>query len=406
MDMNQNRTRKKLENETDKQFIFRICKMKDELGCTWKDIAEILNKELGKNYDESCYRKQFQSFNGMFEANMDKFIDSDDEYLKKIQAEKDELYKIKKQVQDQRREYNKLLTSDARSEHLNNKMLEATEHLFEQNPLEFNNYTPCVTSTNEAVLVLSDWHFGMVTDNIWNTYNQAICKGRVVELFGKTVKCLQTHNVNKLHIVVLGDLIHGHISTGVRLSSDEKICDEIMQVSEMLATLINSLSQYVNKVEVYMTYGNHGRSFPHKEESIHSDNLETIIPWYLKQRLQANERIIICDEDCYEFIWLQVCGYNIIASHGDLDNVKSSPLQLNALFNKVYDKSIDYVLLGDKHHVECFEQLGIEATIVGSLCGTDEYANTKRLYSVPSQSLMIFNELDGKLCTYNIRLYK
>ena len=63
-----------------------------------------------------------------------------------------------------------------------------------------------------------------------------------------------------------------------------------------------------------------------------------------------------------------------------------------------------YYNSGDKHHLEAFEQFGIESSLVGSLCGTDEYANNRRLYSYPSQTLMMFNKDDGKYCQYNIKL--
>jgi hypothetical protein len=79
-------------------------------------------------------------------------------------------------------------------------------------------------------------------------------------------------------------------------------------------------------------------------------------------------------------------------------------MTVNALFTKKYGKSIDYTFSADKHHAESFEQFGIESTLVGSLCGTDEYANNKRLYSNPMQTMCIFTPDDGKLCSYNIKL--
>ena len=73
----------KNEKENDKQYIYRICKMKDELGYTWKEIADVLNNELGNTFTESAYRKQYQIYNSMCEAN------GCDEYLKEIQEQKD-----------------------------------------------------------------------------------------------------------------------------------------------------------------------------------------------------------------------------------------------------------------------------------------------------------------------------
>jgi protoporphyrinogen oxidase len=62
------------------------------------------------------------------------------------------------------------------------------------------------------------------------------------------------------------------------------------------------------------------------------------------------------------------------------------------------------MIVADKHHLETVEDTGIESILVGSLCGTDEYANNRRLYSYPSQTLMMFNKDDGKYCQYNIKL--
>lgn len=60
-------------------------------------------------------------------------------------------------------------------------------------------------------------------------------------------------------------------------------------------------------------------------------------------------------------------------------------------------------MTADKHHIEEFDSLGIENTIVPALCGTDGYANQHRLYANAGQTMMIFNQ-DGKDATYNIRL--
>ena len=393
----------KLENETNEQYIFRVCQMKAELGYTWKEIANILNKELGNDYDESCYRKQYQSANKMFKANENIFFDNES-YLKEVQTKTDELYKVKKQLQDQRREYNKQLISDARADHLTEKLIEAANNLQEIKPLLFDNSGFSINSRNEAVLYLSDWHYGMVTDNIWNRYNIAICKERVCALVSKTIEYLKLNNISNLNVVVLGDLCAGAIHIGARVASEENTCEQLMQVSELLAEAINELSKYVNKVNVYSTYGNHMRTIQNKNDSIHSDNMEKIVPWWIKQRLKDNKKIVVIDSDYYEFIFMKVCGYNIVSTHGDLEYIKKVGTTMNAIFNKMYGETIDYVVTADKHHLESFEEIGIESVIVGSLCGTDEYANNKRLYSYPSQTLMMFNERDGKYCQYNIKL--
>ena len=48
--------------------------------------------------------------------------------------------------------------------------------------------------------------------------------------------------------------------------------------------------------------------------------------------------------------------------------------------------------------------LDIESILIRSLCGTDEYANNKRLYSKPGQTLIVFNPEYGREATYHIPL--
>ena len=60
--------------ETDEQLIYRVCSLKDSIG-TWQDVANIINNITGNSYDESVYRKKYQSFNTLMNANQDKFVD-------------------------------------------------------------------------------------------------------------------------------------------------------------------------------------------------------------------------------------------------------------------------------------------------------------------------------------------
>lgn len=393
---------KRMDGESQDQYFYRICMMKDVLGFTWPQMAEVFNKEFGKDCGDTSYRKDWAAFERIFTANEDRLI-GDRKHLEEIKAATDELYKIKKQVADQRREYNKVKTSDARADHLAEQLIEVARTL----PL--NDYSDIFHSGSaiegqEAVLFLTDWHYGMVADNIWNTYDTDICKQRIQRLYDKVVANILNHRVNKLHIVILGDLVHGGIHNSARVASEENVCEQLMHVSEILANLINELSLYVNEVDVHSTYGNHARTIQDKKDSIHADNMERVIPWWLKERLRINNRVNVIDSEYYEFIYLEVCDNNIVCTHGDLDGIKNIGMNVNALFSKKYGKTIDYTFSGDKHHLESFEQFDIESALVGSLCGSDEYANNRRLYSNPMQTLCIFTPDDGKLCTYNIKL--
>lgn len=396
-------------NENEDQYIWRIGQAKDSgvINYTWEELTPILNAELGIEETEwkgsSAFRKSYRwmqrAYDNVFRKENFIEVQNTD-----IDEKMRELFKLKKQYEDQRRELRKLDTKDARFEHLTEKLIESVNRMCEENPLEFNNDYIVPYSESEAVLIFADWHYGMVTDNIWNSYNTKICRERICELVEKTIVYLQRHSVNVLHIMMLGDMAHGAIHTSCRVASEEDTCDQLMHVSELFADVINKLSQYVSKVNVYTTYGNHLRTVKSKEESIHSDNMEKIIGWYLEQRLKDNSKVRVHKSDYYEFLCVNVCGYNIVGAHGDLEKFKQFGLTVNTLFQKRYGKSIDYTVSADKHHIEEFETMGIESSLVRSLCGTDEYSNNNRLYSAPGQTLMIFSPAEGKECTYNIRL--
>lgn len=60
---------KRFADEDENQYIYRVCQMKEAIG-TWQDVADILNNELGHNYDESAYRKKYAAFDLLYNANI------------------------------------------------------------------------------------------------------------------------------------------------------------------------------------------------------------------------------------------------------------------------------------------------------------------------------------------------
>lgn len=316
---------------------------------------------------------------------------------------RDELYMMKKQYSDQRREYNKLLDVDARWNNLTEKLAESAGALMYTKPL-LENKVQKVCGDREGVLVFNDWHYGMVADNIFNQYNTDICRQRVNRLIEKSIQICDLHKLRKLHILELGDAAHGAIHTSCRVASEEDTCDQIMRVSEIKAEAISQIANHVESTDVHSTYGNHLRTIQNKKDSKHSDNMERLIPWWLRQRLSGRSDIRIVDSEYYEFIKLKLFNYNICAAHGDLDKIKDFGVTVNTLFTQLYGEAIHYAILADKHHTEEFEPFGIESILCRSLCGSDEYANNNRLYAKPGQTFMIFNADEGRECTYNIKL--
>lgn len=392
-------------DENDQQYLWRLDQaIRAGYYTNWNEITPKVNEVLfGADEDqykgESAFRKECASARRFFEAGV--FATNDNETIKQLRDEQDRLYIARRQLADQRREYNKLLVQDARADNLTERLIEVANQMNKDIPLLG---TPVLShsSEKEALLVLTDWHYGMITDNIWNTYNVEICKARVKETVEKTIEYLKIFEINKLHVFQLGDMISGAIHVSCRVASEENSVDQLIHVSELLAEVLEELSRYCNEVNFYSCYGNHARVVAKKDEAIHAENLERMIPFWLRQRLQNNYKVHVIDSEYKEFTVLNILGYNVCGVHGDLDNIREAATTFNTLFTRKFGKQIDLIVSGDKHHLEEFDRMGIPAMIVPSLCGCDEYANNKRLYSSAGQTLMIFNKEEGRECTRNI----
>lgn len=397
---------KKRAGENERQYIWRIGQMidKGEIS-SWKDMAPIINSEWradeSEYRDESAYRKPYQYAKAFYEDVFSGF--EEDQYMNELEEQKIALQKERMRLSDQRREFNKLVRKEARTEHLYDVIRETAEKMNKEKPMMLNEFSEVFDSGKDAILCLADWHYGMVTDNIWNKYNPEICRQRVASLIVRVKQYLKLHDIQTLRVVLLGDSAHGGIHSTCRVASEENVVEQLMHVSELIAELINELSSCVEDVYVYSTYGNHMRTIQNKADSTHSDNMERILPWWLAERFADRMDIHLVEADYKEFIWFKAAGYNVCCTHGDLDNFKDIGVTLNTIFSKQFGETIDYTFSADKHHLEELDRYGIESVLIPSLCGVDDYANEHRLYSSAGQMLFIFDPKYGREATYNIK---
>lgn len=392
-----------LPGENEYQYRWRIYQAKQcgALDMDWVQIAAKIDAKLRSDeppYSESVYRKEA----ALVAKWREKVFLGDIDDSSAVVME--QIYKAKRQLFDQRREYNKLLTADARSAHLSEILLASVQEMNTNYPMMcFTSPSGTAEKQKEAVLFIADLHYGMVVKNIWNEYSPEICKQRLASVAIKTINACKLHEVEKVNVVLLGDLVHGAIHTTARIAAEEDTVDQLMQVSEILAQVISAITNSGFVVDVHSAYGNHARAVQNKKDSIHTDNMERIVPWWLRHRLQDNQAVRVLDSDYYELVKFTVLGWNLCCAHGDLDTVKDFGIVANTIFTKRFGETIDYAIVADKHHLEEFEKMGVESVLVRSLCGADNYAMDNRLLSLPAQTLMFFNREDGRECTYSVK---
>lgn len=379
------------------------------------DYSELSDYVYGQHYSSDVARRMMYGSKRTLDILADEKVGKihEDSLISELDNKLAELQKQTQITRDQAREYRKMMNSDGRWEHLRDELFESAKKLGQSVGNIFADSDSIMFSPggdNEAILVLSDWHYGMITDNAFNKYNTEICKSRIEQIVAAAKKRIQLHGCNKIHVVFLGDAIHGAIKVGVRVASEELVVDQLLQASEILAQVVFELYKCVPSIEVHCTYGNHARVTENKADNVHRDNWERIIPCWLEQRikaecwmLQEDLNISVAPDTGTEFLFINSCNHDIIACHGDLDSPKAATKILPRLLRDKYNLDVEYILLGDKHHRESFSEFDATAVICGSLCGTDDYANTHRLYSQPSQLLLITNYEDGVDAEYTLK---
>ena len=159
---------KKLENETEEQYLWKIGRLVDSGKVeSWKSINDIVNTELGideENWrDESSFRKRYQAGKKFYENCFSKMKSED--YAQEVAEMKRELEREKIKFRDERNAWQKQNYIDARVEH----KLDALEtELLSQAKINFDIHENTnITSDNDVLIILSDFHIGQCFQSMW-----------------------------------------------------------------------------------------------------------------------------------------------------------------------------------------------------------------------------------------------
>lgn len=386
----------KLDNELELEYILRICSQKDVIG-TWAKVASILNENLNQNYDESAYRKKYQSYKTLKNiATEEKEKEINDEHIVTLREEQDKLYKQQIKTRDALREYRSGLRDEARIENLLDCIKEDTVRY---NP-EISYYKGNDNGINTAILCIGDWHCGDEVDNFYNKFNLTILEQRIAELGYKTIKYCKRNNVKTLNVVNLGDMIQNSIHTTCRVMNEMDAINQVKQVSRLIYNLLTVLAENIEQVTYRSVLDNHSRINMNYKEHIEKESFAKLIDWWLVEKINYhNEKYqdLIKNPILMEFDniddnigYLKINGKNIFFSHGHLGSQHTITQDLTFATGII----ADIVLLGHFHKDQTKNFQGKKVFFNGTLKGVDEYAMKKRLFGLPSQSLIIFDEND------------
>lgn len=394
---------KRMENENEDQYFYRVCKMKDSLGFTWPQMAEIFNNEFGYSKGDTAYRKKWAAFESVFEANEDKLI-GENKYLDEIKAAKYALEKERKKLQTEKLEYNRWLREEARDELIVEKITDAISSL---DPINIPKYKPSIIGSKSWVLAFSDAHFGAelsikgLYGEIINEYNPEIFYERMNDLFSQVVELIQRENINELYVFDLGDQIDGMLRVGQLMKLRYGVVESTIKYANWLSEWLNELSKYC-RVIFRQTNGNHSelRMLGQKKGSFEEDNMGKVIYEFVKVRLNDNPNVgIFQNETGYVFENIQ--GYNVFGYHGESKKLETTMKD----FEKIYKVDIDILIAGHLHH-SYSETVGICSDVMRtpSIIGIDDYSMKLHKTSNPGATMFCIEQGKGKTVEYNIKL--
>lgn len=394
--------KKKLE-ETELQFIWRLCLAKDNgtLDKNWEEMADIFNAELrddDETWTSSAYRKKYQQAKAFYDevfSNMES-----KEYSHELEIQRRQLARLKVQYRDERNAWNKQNYIDARVEQ---KLDYLEQELKSIGKVEFPSHEVTkTTSDNDLIVCASDWHIGETFDSNFGEYNSDIAYKRINTLISEIIRIGKINNSENVYIAMLGDQISGSIHLSIQVSNRENVIEQIKLSASLFVNFAIELSKYFNHVFLISIAGNHSRLISNKEKDIKDERLDDLIIWIVENMTNHIDNITVLHRNLDNSIFdLSVRGKTYIGVHGDMDNMSSNSVGKLCMMLGFMP---DYILGGHKHCPAYQEFNGVIYVQSGSLAGSgDDYTIQKRLSGKASQTVLVCNN-KGIDAIHNIKL--
>ena len=365
----------------------------------WSELVEKYN--LGIHYDS--LRKASQTpFGGAFVAEYFKQKQSsnnEEEYLKKLRTEKEEIKKERQKLSDERTEYNRQIRELARKESFLEMVKKAMcEDVVKIEPVTHSS-AYLYHSDSDLLCHLTDIHTGIQIDNFVNIFNEEVLIKRIEQYTQEILKIRTCHKSENCYLVI-GEILSGLIHNNLRLQNNLDLLEQFKFISNLISSMLITLSNFFSEVHVYITPGNHSRLTAKKEDSLDGENMDILLPFYLGARLQNFKNITIHENTVEpEIAMFTIRNKTVFSSHGH----KDSPSNVVQNFTMLFGTKPDIVLLGHRHTNGLTTVFDTKVLESGCVSGTDQYALSIRKANKPEQTVSVITD-KGLLCVYDVQL--
>lgn len=368
-------------------------KQKDS-NIEWQDIADFRSDYNGESEHRDTIRKGSKLLYEYLDAGWVH------EPTSMSISESDEIIRLKKERQklsDARVEYNRQIRQEARKESYSEMIKRIICENVEPTDLKVQYHT--FNSNTDLLVHLTDIHIGIEINTWNNTFNQDILKERIEKFTSEILKIRDLHKSENCYLVI-GEILSGIIHNNLRLQNNMDLMEQFKYISELISVMLIKIANHFNHIYVYVTPGNHSRISPKKEDSLDGENMDVLLPFYLKAKLQNINNIDICENNIDpEIAMFNIRGNNVFASHGHKDN----PASVVQNFTMMFGIKPDIVLLGHRHLNGLTTVYNAKVIESGCCSGTDQYAMSIRKTNRPEQTISVVGQ-DGLVCLYDIQL--
>jgi hypothetical protein len=387
-------------NETPKAYRIRLYKNKDVYGLNNIEIGKLCNEAFGVNWDESAHRKKTKEYLHGYNDAKDELGASDLQVQNMIEENKLLLQEVKKEKQklsDERVEFNRQIRQEARKE----SYADLVKRIIceDVEPINIPVHYTLFNGTTDLLCHLSDIHTGIEINNWKNVFNEDVLKRRIEKYTSDILDIRGLHQSQDCYLVI-GEILSGLIHNNLRLQNNMDLMEQFKYVSELISAMLVRLAYNFNHVYVYTTPGNHSRVVARKEDALDGENMDVLLPFYLKAKMQNIDNISILDNTIEpEIAMFNIRGNNVFSAHGH----KDSPATVVQNFTMMFGIKPNIVLLGHRHTNGLTTVYDTKVIESGCVSGSDDYAVSIRKTNKPEQTVSVIGD-KGLICLYDIQL--
>ena len=357
-------------------------------------------------YSSENLRKSYYVLEKVAENINGDCVITDNDILKEIEKQKNELYKERCKIQALNIAHNRYRKQDARFELFYDNFTKIIETL--PRPILNRNHVINDNDENIHLLGIGDIHFGANFQSINNEYSIDECKRRFEFLLTETEKYVIKNKISKIKILNVADTIQGILRITDLQINEIPVVEAVVQISRIIAEFLNELSSVCDIEYYHVPMANHSqtRNLGSKASELAQEDLEKIIINYISDLLRNNDKIKVISNIGKDYIDLKIFDFECFAMHGhQIKNIKECIKNMSNIHRKFYSyaflghsHSANEIIVGEENHNN------MEVLTIPAFIGSCPYADSLFVGSKAMAKIFEFNKVYGHVGSKNIIL--